>query len=192
MKKSIAITLASSLIMLVATPVLATNVKTDLTDTYSNTIDIMATTSGSDKYSVDVEWGDMTFEYNVGGWDTTNHEYTTEASAVWTSKTDGDASEDALNTATYTTLGSGQILVRNHSNQPVKTEYSVATTDTEGFENVVPSVTEGGVIEACPVLGTSGNEGVPYQTAEVTLSGAPTYRQENVKVGTLTISISEQ
>lgn len=200
MKKGIAISLILMFILMLATPVFAASANTNLDASYSNTVDITAVTSGSNKYSVDVEWGDMTFKYEVGEWNTEDHKYITEASEVWNSNTE-NATTDAIAAGEGYTLGSGQILVRNHSNQPVKTTYTVDSSKPAGFESVVASVkidgaedekaaTAEGVVNACSELGTAGNQGVPYQTAEVTLEGVPTHR-DNLKVGSLTISIAK-
>ena len=202
MKKGIAISLIIMFVLMLATPVFAVN--TNLDPTYSNTVDITAVTSGSNKYSVDVEWGDMTFKYDVGEWNTENHNYVTEASEAWDSNTKNATTDEiaaAIEAETDYTLGSGQILVRNHSNQPVRTTYTVDSSKPDGFKNVVANVKIDGVegekaatatseVKACSELGTTGNANVPYQTAEVTLEGVPTYRA-NLKVGSLTIAIEK-
>lgn len=190
MKKGILkTTIIAATMMTMVTPVFAAS--TDLATNYSSEIDITATTSGGNTYSVDVEWGNMSFTYEVGGWDTTNHEYTTEESATWQPSV-VNAEADAIEAGTGYTLGSGQILVRNHSNQPIVTGYSVTSSKPTGFSEVTAAVSKAsGEIEACGVLHTEGNANVPYETAEVTLSGKPTYRAQGT-VGTLTISISKK
>lgn len=190
MKKGILkTTIIAATMMTMVTPVFAAS--TDLATNYSSEIDITATTSGGDTYSVDVEWGNMSFTYEVGGWDTTNHEYTTEESATWQPSV-ANAEADAIEAGTGYTLGSGQILVRNHSNQPIVTGYSVTSSKPTGFSEVTAAVSKAsGEIAACEVLHTEGNANVPYETAEVTLSGKPTYRAQET-VGTLTISISKK
>lgn len=196
MKKGILkTTIIAATMMTMVTPVFATTptspAVTDLTTNYSSEIDIKATTSGGDTYSVDVEWGNMSFTYEVGGWDTTKHEYTTEESATWQPSV-VNAEADAIEAGTGYTLGSGQILVRNHSNQPIVTGYSVTSSKPTGFSDVTAAVSKAsGEIEACGVLHTEGNANVPYETAEVTLSGKPTCRAQET-VGTLTISISRK
>ena len=190
MKKGILkTTIIAATMMTMVTPVFAAS--TDLATNYSSEIDITATTSGGNTYSVDVEWGNMSFTYEVGGWDTTNHEYTTEESATWQPSV-VNAEADAIEAGTGYTLGSGQILVRNHSNQPIVTGYSVTSSKPTGFSEVTAAVSKAsGEIAACEVLHTEGNANVPYETAEVTLSGKPTYRAQGT-VGTLTISISKK
>lgn len=77
------------------------------------TIDVQAHTVSSKVYSVDVEWGAMTFRYENSIWDATAH--TTKPGAGWKvydSVNDKalDTTEDAIN----------RIQVTNHSNADVK------------------------------------------------------------------------
>lgn len=77
------------------------------------TIDVQAHTVSSVVYSVDVEWGAMTFRYENSIWDATAHQTQTGAGwKVYDSVNDKalDTAEDAIN----------RIQVTNHSNADVK------------------------------------------------------------------------
>ncbi len=98
---------------------------TDANEAYSDTdIDVWAFSENT-KYSVDVEWGAMTFKYEAE-WDTENHKMKEGGSwKIYDSTTDAvvDGTEDAINKVTIT----------NHSNAAVyaKLSYAGETTDTD-------------------------------------------------------------
>ncbi len=79
------------------------------------------TGTAADTYSVDIEWGEMSFTYNTTGdkkWDPTNHTYDVA---------EGDGWQATGNTVTVT----------NHSNVPVNVEFSfVKDTSTYKGEYV--------------------------------------------------------
>lgn len=91
----------------------------DDTDT---AIDVMGFTEDATVYSVDVEWGAMTFQYENTTWDATEHK--TVAGAGWkvydsTKDKALDATEDAIN----------EVKVTNHSNAPVWATLSYASEE---------------------------------------------------------------
>ena len=93
-------------------------------------IDVKAHTVSNVVYSVDVEWGAMTFQYVSGTWDTENHKYATDAGwKVYDSAADTalDAKEDAIN----------RIQVTNHSNAGVKA--TLAYAGRTGYEDTTGS-----------------------------------------------------
>ncbi len=101
----------------------------DPTDTanYSNTdIDVWGYTKNTTVYSVDVEWGAMTFEYEASKWDPVNHKNlgpTDENGAAgWriydsTNNTVVEGAQNAIN----------KITVTNHSNAQVYAKLSYAS-----------------------------------------------------------------
>ncbi len=93
-------------------------------------IDVKAHTVSNVVYSVDVEWGAMTFQYVSGTWDTENHKYATDAGwKVYDSAGDTalDTKEDAIN----------RIQVTNHSNAGVKA--TLAYAGRTGYEDTAGS-----------------------------------------------------
>lgn len=94
------------------------------------TIDVQAHTVSSVVYSVDVEWGAMTFRYENSIWDATAHQTLTGAGwKVYDSVNDEvvDATEDAIN----------RIQVTNHSNAEVKA--ALAYAGRTGYEDTTGS-----------------------------------------------------
>ncbi len=98
---------------------------------YADTmIDVQAHTVSSVVYSVDVEWGAMTFRYENSIWDATAHQTLTGAGwKVYDSVNDEvvDATEDAIN----------RIQVTNHSNAEVKA--ALAYAGRTGYEDTTGS-----------------------------------------------------
>ncbi len=97
------------------------------------TIDVQAHTVSSVVYSVDVEWGAMTFRYENSIWDATAHQ--TLAGAGWKvydSVNDKvvDTTEDAIN----------RIQVTNHSNAEVKA--ALAYAGRTGYEDTTGNFTK--------------------------------------------------
>ncbi len=94
------------------------------------TIDVQAHTLDKVVYSVDVEWGAMTFRYENSIWDATAHQATTGAGwQVYDSVNDKavDTTEDAIN----------RIQVTNHSNAEVKA--ALAYAGQAGYEDTTGS-----------------------------------------------------
>ena len=94
------------------------------------TIDVQAHTVSSVVYSVDVEWGAMTFRYENSIWDATAHQAVTGAGwQVYDSVNDKavDTKEDAIN----------RIQVTNHSNAEVKA--ALAYAGRTGYEDTTGS-----------------------------------------------------
>ena len=101
---------------------------------YADTdIDVLGFTEDAIVYSVDVEWGAMTFQYELSTWDATEHKTAPGAGwKVYDSEKDKalDETQDAIN----------QIKVTNHSNADVYATLAYAGsqtgdkdyTDTEG------------------------------------------------------------
>ena len=98
---------------------------------YADTaIDVQAHTVSSVVYSVDVEWGAMTFRYENSLWDATAHQTQTGAGwQVYDSANDKalDTKEDAIN----------RIQVTNHSNAEVKA--ALAYAGAAGYEDTAGS-----------------------------------------------------
>lgn len=101
---------------------------------YADTaIDVQAHTVSSVVYSVDVEWGAMTFRYENSLWDATAHQAQTGAGwQVYDSVNDQalDTTEDAIN----------RIQVTNHSNAEVKA--ALAYAGAEGYKDTTGSFTK--------------------------------------------------
>ena len=104
---------------------------TDNKPAYADTaIDVQAHTVSSVVYSVDVEWGAMTFRYENSLWDATAHQSQTGAGwQVYDSANDKalDTKEDAIN----------MIQVTNHSNAEVKAALDYA--GAAGYEDTTGS-----------------------------------------------------
>ena len=87
---------------------------------YADTeIPVYGFTESNVVYSVDVEWGAMTFQYVSGTWDPVTHQYAEDAGwKVYDSTNDTavEGTEDAIN----------EIKVTNHSNAGVKATFSYA------------------------------------------------------------------
>jgi len=97
------------------------------------TIDVQAHTVSSVVYSVDVEWGAMTFRYENSIWDATGHQSLTGAGwQVYDSVNNQalDTTEDAIN----------EIRVTNHSNAEVKA--ALAYAGAEGYKDTTGSFTK--------------------------------------------------
>lgn len=97
------------------------------------TIDVQAHTLNKVVYSVDVEWGAMTFRYENSIWDATAHQTQTGAGwQVYDSVNDKalDTTEDAIN----------RIQVTNHSNADVKAVLDYA--GQTGYEDTIGSFTK--------------------------------------------------
>ncbi len=101
----------------------------DLTDEdYCDTeIDVLGFTEDATVYSVDVEWGAMTFQYENATWDATAHK--TAASAQW--KVYDSENSKALDT---TQDAINQIKVTNHSNAGVYATLHYAGTKTDAVD----------------------------------------------------------
>ncbi|EOS39674.1 hypothetical protein C809_04593 [Lachnospiraceae bacterium MD335] len=101
----------------------------DLTDEdYCDTeIDVLGFTEDATVYSVDVEWGAMTFQYENATWDATAHK--TAESAQW--KVYDSENSKALDT---TQDAINQIKVTNHSNAGVYATLHYAGTKTDAVD----------------------------------------------------------
>lgn len=103
------------------------------TEDYADTdIDVLGFTEGATVYSVDVEWGAMTFQYENTTWDATEHK--TVAGAGW--KVYDSEKDEALETRTDAI---NRIQVTNHSNAGVWAALAYAGADdyadtSGGFE----------------------------------------------------------
>ena len=94
------------------------------------TIDVQAHTVSSVVYSVDVEWGAMTFRYENSIWDATAHQ--TLAGAGW--KVYDSVNDEVVNT---TEDAINRIQVTNHSNAEVKA--ALAYAGQSGYEDTTGS-----------------------------------------------------
>ena len=178
MKKLIAAMVALAMMATISTAVLAVDVPSGTPG------DVLTTTSQTDAYSVDIAWGDMTFAYDFGTWDTATHKWTGEKWAT----AGFDGTKD-------------KITVANNSSQPVNATFSysnaAATGDTttgaftpvSGAGNVIPSGTLTGTMELalCPVDGPA-----PTNNTFLNLVGRPrtSIGTTAVKIGTITVTLS--
>lgn len=105
---------------------------------YSDTeIDVLGFTEDATVYSVDVEWGAMTFQYENTTWDATAHK--TIAGAEW--KVYDSENSKALDT---TQDAINQIKVTNHSNAEVYAtlNYAAVKTDTVDYSDTTGAFTK--------------------------------------------------
>lgn len=127
---------------------------------YADTaIDVQAHTVSSVVYSVDVEWGAMTFRYENSLWDATAHQSQTGAGwQVYDSANDKalDTKEDAIN----------RIQVTNHSNAEVKA--ALAYAGAAGYEDTAGSFAK-----------AAGDADTSYDGTALTLASADNGKGES-------------
>lgn len=127
------------------------------------TIDVQAHTVSSVVYSVDVEWGAMTFRYENSIWDATAHK--TLAGAGW--KVYDSVNDEVVNT---TEDAINRIQVTNHSNAEVKA--ALAYAGQSGYDD-----TTGSFIKA------AGDNETSYDAAAKTLTLASADNDEGEAEG---------
>ncbi len=173
MKKLFAI--LTSLALLVSMSVTAFAAEPDATltgDGKSTTIDVNVTyadaTSTPTVYSVDVQWQEMSFQYNYAGpmvWNPETHEYQDQARGDWESNT-------------------ADITVTNHSNAAVNVTVTYTANGTTGVTGTITN----GSFTLENAVGKAVAE-ADAETATLTISGVPTdTTARNLKVGSVTVS----
>ncbi len=116
-------------------PVAGTNGKyhTDTVPDPGVTIDVQGFTKDATIYSVDVEWGAMTFRYEKSSWDAVEHKV--KPGAGWQLY---DTANDKVIGDTQNTIN--QVTVTNHSNAGVYATLSYAGTD--GYTDITGGFTK--------------------------------------------------
>lgn len=175
MKKFLSLILAVMMIATMSTTVFAAGSDKIESDGGSTSINVSAvysdSTTAADVISVDVEWGDMQFTYNVAGtktWNPATHEYTTNTTNNWTAQ-------------------GNEIKVTNHSNVDVKATFSF-TAET-GFD-LTGSFSGNGLVLKSGVGKTYAE--ADSVSSNLTLSGDLAESVSSYeKVGTVTVQISK-
>ena len=128
------------------------------------TSDVKVNVAGAETvYKIDVEWGNLTFNYNGSTWDTSTHQYT------------GGNWESDTTTVTLT----------NHSNAAVN--YTAAFDESDSVTaNGVTATLTGRTGELATAEGTAVEE-APEGTFNVSVNGTPT--AGSFTVGTITITL---
>src|SRR5665647_3825844 len=117
MKKLIAMVVALAIMATMATTALAADVP-DVDVSSGTPGDVLTTTSQTDTYMVTLTWGDMTFAYNFGTWNTGTHAWDNE---TWV--TEGfEGTND-------------KITVANNSSQPVDAAFAYLANAAAGTNN---------------------------------------------------------
>jgi hypothetical protein len=187
MKKLIAAMVALAMLAAISTTALAADVPSGTPS------DVKTTTSQTDTYMVTLTWGDMTFAYDFGTWNTTTHQWTGE---------------------TWVTAGfngtKDMITVANNSSQPVDAAFAYLANAAAGTNNgnattgtftketgnvndktVAPTTGPTGImaLDLCSV-GAVG--GVPTAATFLNLQGRPaaSIGATAAKIGTITVTLS--
>src|SRR5665647_3878104 len=117
MKKLIAMVVALAIMATMATTALAADVP-DVDVSSGTPGDVLTTTSQTDTYMVTLTWGNMTFAYDFGTWDTTAHVWAGEAWVIGGFNGTKD-----------------KITVANHSSQPVEAIFAYLANGVAGTNN---------------------------------------------------------
>lgn len=132
----------------------------------------------TDKYSVDVEWGEMKFTYNEANstvWDEASHEYKVTQAAGW-------SCADKANIVTVT----------NHSSKAVNVEFLFEkNADIDSNTSTYTGTFDNSTANLAPAVGTTV-ENAPKAAATLSLDGtlAPEYTS-GIKLGTVTVKLTE-
>ncbi len=154
LKKLVCVLSASAFLSCSCIPASAAELKSE---SDSASVDVTAKYSAvtvTDVYSVDIEWGSMTFEYTDGGrvWNPETHKYDTTAEPSWRCAD-----------------GANKVKVTNHSNNPVTVEISYTpSADYSEISGEFDFPTK--TLEAAAE--NSAPESAPYFTSSLSLSGA--------------------
>lgn len=189
MKKLISMVVALAVMATMATTVLAADVGVP-SETPGN---VLTTTSQADTYMVTLTWGDMTFAYNFGTWNTGTH--------AWDNETWVTAGFDGAH---------DKITVANNSSQPVNAAFVYLANAAAGTNN--GNATTGtftkvtGNANDLTVAGTTGPTGimaldlcavgavggVPTAATFLNLQGRPaaSIGATAAKIGTITVTLS--
>ena len=180
MKKLLTAALALALAASLATTAFASSITPD----GDATNDVTVTVGGENNvvYSVEIAWDSMDFTYNYGtggGWDPTTHTYEEGTGKGWT----------GANTETAKETASADLTVTNHSNAAVSVSAKFSGQDT-AISNGVTATLTGNVFDLG--AGQIGEDNVDkvYNSALVTVSGAPTKVDEKFTVGTVTVTVN--
>jgi len=154
----------------------AVNTATDST----TDINVWGTTTQTDKYKVTIAWGDMTFNYNFGTWNTETH--------LWDGGLWNDLDFDGIK---------NKVTVTNHSSQSIGADFSYSanvmyggtTSATFQNENSGGNGMNTGTMNliACSV----GQVDAPSASTFLNLQGIPAYIGSNAtKIGTITVTVA--
>lgn len=173
---------------------------------YADTaIDVQGFTEDATIYSVDVEWGAMTFQYENTTWDATAHK--TVAGAGW--KVYDSTKNEALDTTTHAI---NKIQLTNHSNASVEVTFSYAGAagyeDTLGTfakaeddneTNFTSGTTPSVVLDTADNSGAAGVAGTPTKGTVYFMPDGikEDYKKDDgiakwTQLGTITVSIAPQ
>lgn len=125
-------------------------------------------------YSVDLSWAGMTFTYqeaSKGTWDPKEHKYTNAGTAEWS--------------------GQGTITVVNHSNAAIEVVPTYTPETAYQTADMRFSAAKLQVASADNAEGENGNGTSKSGTITVTPTGSLPAGTNNVKIGTITLSITE-
>ena len=155
---------------------------TSISGSNTKTIEVTGTYSGSDVsgdvYSVDISWGAMEFTYTVvsgQAWDPKTHQYSPTVEPKWEATNNGNT-----------------ITTANHSNKAVNVAFAFAKDETNA-PNVIGSFDKESYILSTADTGESlNNPGkAPTDTSTLTISGTLEPDKTGVKIGTVTVTLSE-
>ena len=127
----------------------------------------------TNKYSIDITFGDMVFVYGANSvWDTELHDYVVSPEAEWNPET----------------TGGNLVTITNHSDLPIS--YATSFEDvSRNYGNLTLSASAPtGVIEKCPVKAAV----IPSVDFRVSLEGLPTsLTNEKVALAKIVVTIGE-
>lgn len=165
-----------------ATAFAGTSNVTDLSDSSKNPVSIDVKGSYSDEhtsgtvYSIDISWGSMEFTYSISGdvtWNPTTHKYDDHENADWV--------------ATGNT-----IITANHSNKAVNVAFAFAKDETNA-PKVTGSFDKESYTLSAADTGDSLNDPdkAPTDSSTLTIGGTLDPGKKDVKIGTVTVTLSE-
>jgi hypothetical protein len=128
----------------------------------------------TDVYSVEIEWGSMSFEYTDETlvWNPETHEYDKQNNASWRP----------------TASGADKVTVKNHSNKPVTVALSY--TPAEGYAGITGSFGESSATIDAATEG-SAYENAPSYTGTLALSGTlPSSASSSTVIGTAKVTLT--
>ncbi|MFI3141173.1 MAG: hypothetical protein R3Y27_02565 [Clostridia bacterium] len=155
----LAIVLSLSVTAFAATDTLTTDGETADQNVYATYVQTVV-----DVYSVDIIWGDMTFEYNdafEGTWNAYTHDLDGATEAYWVA------------------VGDNSITVVNHSNNPVNVDFS--------FEGEVSGTFSTNSVALATAVGTT-YETAPTQSLTFNVTGGSI--SEDGYIGTITATLN--
>ena len=175
MKKFFVLSLVLVLLFALTLPAFAAR-ETITSSSGSNTSNVTATyvagAASATVYSIDVEFGAMSFTYtdeSEGTWDPVNHVFKDKDGATWGNNTSAD------------------IKVTNHSNTAVSVRVSYAKAS--GYTGSVDADISNGSFKLATAVGTQPSA-APTNTAKLTIKGVAS-KEDNTLVGKVTVSIAK-